>query len=120
MMRPTPETRQLLLSGVRSIRSTVSIPIGFAGFVGSLSEIEALVADGTADLVGMTRALFADNDLILKSVAGQAHLINACRFDGNCFRDKSNPNLDRVYCCVNPNYRRPTHIKYSLDDDHDV
>ncbi|MGN7980287.1 oxidoreductase [Burkholderia sp. 22313] len=120
MIHPTPETRRLLLEGVRSIRSTVSIPIGFAGFVGSLSEVETLVADGTTDLVGMTRALFADNDLIRKSVAGQAHLVDACRFDGNCFRDKGNPDLDRVYCCVNPNYRRPAHIKYSLEGSHDV
>lgn len=113
MMRPTAETRQSLIESVRLIKTYASVPVGFAGFVSTLDQVELNLIDGTADLVGMTRALFADNDLILKSVAEQDHLIYACRFDGNCFRDKSNPQLDRVYCCVNPNYLRPDHISYS-------
>lgn len=113
LIRPSAETREALVQGVRLIRSASSVPVGFAGFVGTLDQIESHLTTGTADLVGMTRALFADNELIIKSIARQDHLIHACRFDGNCFRDKNNPQLDRVYCCVNPNYRRPSQISYS-------
>jgi 2,4-dienoyl-CoA reductase-like NADH-dependent reductase (Old Yellow Enzyme family) len=101
-----------LHAGVRLIRENTRIPVGFAGGVKSLDAAERLLGQGICDLVGMTRAIFADNDLVRKSFAGQTADIDWCRFDGNCFRDKSNPKADRVYCCVNPKYRRPSAIHY--------
>ena len=80
--------------------------------VGSLAQAETLLGDQVCDLVGMSRALFADNQLVSKSLAGHADRVTACRFDGHCFRDKSNPQLDRVYCCVNEHYKRPASIRY--------
>ncbi|HET8978136.1 MAG TPA: FAD-dependent oxidoreductase [Solirubrobacteraceae bacterium] len=43
-----------------------------------LAAAEALVAAGTADLVGMTRALIADPDLVAKTVHGRADEVIEC------------------------------------------
>jgi 2,4-dienoyl-CoA reductase-like NADH-dependent reductase (Old Yellow Enzyme family) len=43
-----------------------------------LTDAERLVADGTADLVGMTRALIADPELIAKTVAGRGDDVVEC------------------------------------------
>ncbi len=106
------EARQRMASGVRLIRRYCSLPLGFAGLIDGLDSAEQARLELGVDLVGMTRALFADNDLINKSLAGQHQQIHRCRFDGNCFRDKSNPAAERVFCCVNPRYLRPDHIVY--------
>jgi len=112
MLKADPRVHALLVHGVRHIRELTSLPVGFAGFTGSLAQAEALLELGVADLVGMSRLLADDNDLVNKSLAGKPGSVNACRFDGNCFRDKSNPQLDRVYCCVNEKYKRPASVRY--------
>jgi 2,4-dienoyl-CoA reductase-like NADH-dependent reductase (Old Yellow Enzyme family) len=104
----TPEMEVFLLEQLRVFKQYASVPVGFAGFVDSLEKAEHYVASGIADTVGMARALFADNDLIIKSLAGRGDTVNRCLWDGNCFRDKSNPAFSRVYCCVNPLYKRPS------------
>lgn len=103
----TPEMEAFLLEQLRIFKQYVSVPMGFAGFVDSLEKAEYYVASGIADTVGMARALFADNDLIIKSLGGKSHEVNRCLWDGKCFKDKSNPAFSRVYCCVNPLYKRP-------------
>jgi 2,4-dienoyl-CoA reductase-like NADH-dependent reductase (Old Yellow Enzyme family) len=103
----TPERELHLQQQVRKAKSYATVPMSFAGFVDSLETAERLLATGVADMVGMVRALFADNDLILKTLAGREEDIHRCLWDGNCFRDKSNPAFNRVYCCVNPKYKRP-------------
>ncbi|MBY6242612.1 NADH:flavin oxidoreductase [Methylosinus sp. Sm6] len=113
LIHPTLAMRRRLIEGVQHIRAHTSLPVGFAGFTASMEQAESLLADRTADLIGMTRAIFADNDLVAKSLAGRQSAVEACHFDGNCFRDKANPALDRVYCCVNPKYKRPEHIRYA-------
>lgn len=104
----SPAMDDYLQAGVKAIKSVSSIPVGFAGFVDGLEKAERLLADGVCDLVGMSRALFADNELINKTLEGRSQQINRCLWDGNCFKDKSNPRFDRVYCCVNPKYLRPS------------
>jgi 2,4-dienoyl-CoA reductase-like NADH-dependent reductase (Old Yellow Enzyme family) len=113
LIQPTPEMRRRLIEGVRHIRAHTSAPVGFAGFTATIAQAETLLAERTADLIGMTRAIFADNDIVAKSLAGHQNAVHACDYDGNCFRDKTNPALDRVYCCVNPKYKRPAHIRYT-------
>jgi 2,4-dienoyl-CoA reductase-like NADH-dependent reductase (Old Yellow Enzyme family) len=43
-----------------------------------LADAEALIASGTADLVGMTRALIADPELLAKTVAGREREVIEC------------------------------------------
>jgi len=112
LIHKTSESEHRLHDGVRMIRNATELPLGFAGFVNDLDAAERAMDDVGVDLVGMTRALFADNDLVRKTIEGQANQINGCLYDGNCFKDKSNPSLDRVYCCVNPKYKRPASIQY--------
>lgn len=103
----TPETELHLQRQVKKVKGYATVPVGFAGFIDSMETAERLVTEGVADMAGMARALFADNDLIIKSVWGQRQNIHWCQWDGKCFRDKSNPAFNRVYCCVNPKYKRP-------------
>lgn len=112
MLRADVQVQAAFIQGVRHLRQLTSLPVGFAGFTGSLAHAEALLGEQVCDLVGMSRALFADNQLVNKSLAGHAAQVTACRFEGHCFRDKSNPQLDRVYCCVNEQYKRPASIRY--------
>lgn len=103
----TPEAVDALYDKVAQVRRYCTAPLGFAGYVNSLHSAEAVMAAGVADMVGMARALFADNDLVLKTVEGREGEIHRCLWDGKCFKDKYNPRFDRVYCCVNPKYKRP-------------
>ncbi|MBA2710485.1 MAG: NADH:flavin oxidoreductase [Tatlockia sp.] len=118
LMDRTTTTQKILHSAVRTIKGYAGsdLPIGFSGFNHVFESAEELIRNNTTDLVGMGRSLFADNDLLIKSVDGRKNDINGCLWDGNCFKDKSNPLLDKVYCCVNAKYKRPESIKYnSLD-----
>ncbi len=112
LVSPTDDVRQHIASGIHIVRKYTTLPIGFAGMVSSLEDAENTRNILGVDMVGMTRALFADNDLIIKTIRGDTDNIHHCRFDGHCFRDKSNPKAERVFCCVNPMYPRPSHITY--------
>jgi 2,4-dienoyl-CoA reductase-like NADH-dependent reductase (Old Yellow Enzyme family) len=107
LFQRTAAMEQRLQTQVAKLKSYARVPVGFAGFIDSLESAERLLSSGVADLAGLARALFADNDLIAKTLAGRREDIHWCLWDGNCFRDKSNPAFDRVYCCVNPKYLRP-------------
>lgn len=103
--------KRRLFSGTQLIKSfTQYIPIGCTGLVTSIEDAEQLLSQYNLDYIGMSRALFADPQLLNKF--NQQIPVNQCRFDGFCFRDKSNPALDRVYCCVNPEYLRDPNVKY--------
>ncbi len=101
------EVRQLLQDSTKLIKSYSKVPVGFAGMVKSVEQAEEIIANGVADFVGMARALFADNDLLIKTLEGRRDEIHWCLWDGKCFKDKYNPRFHRVYCCVNPKYKRP-------------
>ncbi|MBI3752856.1 MAG: NADH:flavin oxidoreductase [Deltaproteobacteria bacterium] len=103
----SPKMIGYIYGQVKKLKGYSNVPVGFAGFVDGLPSAEKIISDGIADMVGMARALFADNDLILKSVEGRESEIYRCLWDGKCFKDKYNPRFDRVYCCVNPKYKRP-------------
>lgn len=108
-----PNIKKRLFAGAKTIKSfTHKIPIGCTGLITSIEDAEQLIKEYNIDYIGMARALFADPQLMNKFF--QKIPINYCRFDGFCFRDKSNPNLSNVYCCVNPDYLRDPEIKYEM------
>ena len=104
---PGQEMAQYFREQVSMVRRFTKLPLGFAGMTADLPSAEVLLAEGVCDLVGMARPLFADNDLIVKTLRGEESRIHRCRFDGLCFKDKHDPRMARVYCCVNPKYLRP-------------
>jgi hypothetical protein len=60
------------------IRSEVAIPVMATGRIVTPGEAEAAIAEGKADLVGMTRAILADPNLPRKAAAGRVHDIRYC------------------------------------------
>jgi len=103
--------KKRLFDGAGLIKTfTSTMNVGCTGLVNSIQNAEYLIKKYRLDYIGMARGLLANPNLIPEY---RANIIgDSCRFDGYCFRDKSNPDLDRVYCCVNPDYLRDSKIKY--------
>ncbi|HHR5860540.1 TPA: NADH:flavin oxidoreductase [Providencia alcalifaciens] len=98
---------EYLQKGVKKIKSLSTVPVGYAGFIDNLEKAEHILEKDICDWIGMSRALFADNNLINKTLHGDTENIHKCKWDSKCFSDKANPKFNRVYCCVNPKYIRP-------------
>lgn len=62
----------------KSIRSKVDIPVIATGRINQPQMAESLLADGFADICGMTRALITDPDMPAKAQAGKLDRIRAC------------------------------------------
>ncbi len=76
---PPPAPRNAIASPAAGIRAAVPDATLLATTrVVDLADAERLIADGTADLVGMTRALIADPELISKTVAGRGEEAIEC------------------------------------------
>ena len=103
-------------AGCRYLKGFVRIPVGFTGSVSDVSQANEIIESGDADFVGFGRAMLADNHFIAKELAGQAGRVNRCRGDAFCFRDKKDPMAERVYCCVNPDYRRPEKLQLHYEE----
>lgn len=85
MLSAHPEIQRQFVEGVRLIksftfRSRSAMPVSLARCRRQKINCGWVIRD----LVGMSRALFADNDLISKSLAGHEDQVQQCRFDGNC------------------------------------
>lgn len=98
-----PEARYVYLA--ETLKKHTFLPIGYAGFIGSLKKGEEIISKGKADLVGFGRMQVADEGFIKKSVYGEK--INKCIWCGRCLGDVHNPELLAVHCTVNKKYIRP-------------
>ncbi|MGH7319628.1 MAG: NAD(P)-binding protein, partial [Candidatus Rokuibacteriota bacterium] len=61
-----------------SIKEVVDVPVLVAARIITPAMAEDVLQQGTADLIGMTRALIADPDLPVKALAGQSEDIRVC------------------------------------------
>ncbi len=59
-------------------KRALSVPVLYAGRIVHPEEAETALADGAADLIGMTRAIIADPDMPRKAQAGRAEEIRLC------------------------------------------
>jgi 2,4-dienoyl-CoA reductase-like NADH-dependent reductase (Old Yellow Enzyme family) len=107
MSSRTEQGTQIIAEQVKAFREHTTRPVGYAGFISSLEDGCRLIENGVVDYIPMARALLADNDLVTKELSGNEADVHRCLWDGKCFKDKFNPKLDRVHCCVNPKYLRP-------------
>lgn len=98
------------------LKERTKLPIGFAANIDSLITAEEILASGDADFVGFARPIIADHQFVRKELSGRLAEVNRCRWDSYCLRDKKEPEADRVYCCVNPQYLRPQHIQIKYKD----
>lgn len=85
-----------------AIRRSCDIPVLVGQRIGTPDVAERVLSDGSADLVGMARALFADSQWIPKAARGEAHRIRPClNFNQDC--RAFSPHL---HCGVNPEIGR--------------
>jgi 2,4-dienoyl-CoA reductase-like NADH-dependent reductase (Old Yellow Enzyme family) len=76
---PPPEPLAAIAPPLRAMRAALpDVPLIATTRVADLDAAEELVASGAADLVGMTRALIADPDLVAKAAADRAGDVVPC------------------------------------------
>jgi len=78
-----PEQEAYFAAAARAVKAAVNIPVILVGGLRSLAVMEKLVADGTADLVSLSRPLVKEPDLVNRFRAGQARA--ACVSCNACF-----------------------------------
>ena len=88
------------LEAAAPVVAAVDLPAIVTGRFRTLAEADQLIADGVADMVGLTRAHIADPDLVAKSIEGREAEVRPC-IAGNdgCV---GGLNRGRLSCAVNP------------------
>ena len=86
------------VGAARAMRAAVEgrIPVIVAGRIVDLDHAERIVADGSADMVAMVRALIADPRIVDKVRRGRADTVNRCIGGNECHYGRT------VACAVNP------------------
>jgi 2,4-dienoyl-CoA reductase-like NADH-dependent reductase (Old Yellow Enzyme family)/thioredoxin reductase len=83
----------------REITRLTELPTLVTGRFRTLADADKIIAQGDADLVGMTRAHLADPDIVRKTVAGRADEVRPCiGCNQGCV---GGLNLGRIGCTVN-------------------
>jgi len=67
-----------LSDGARTVKQMTGKPVMLAGRINQPHEAEAILAEGAADLCGMTRALICDPEMPNKSALGKSEDVRAC------------------------------------------
>lgn len=79
---------------------SVKVPRIVNGRFTTLAQADAVLADGLAELVGITRGMIADPDLVAKSRAGRAASVRPCiACNDGCIGDMA---AGPITCWVNP------------------
>ena len=84
---PTPARHGLFVHLAAGIRSAVELPVFTVGRITDPVQAEQILANGDADMVGMTRAHVADPDLIAKLREGRLEDIRPCVGANVCIRN---------------------------------
>jgi 2,4-dienoyl-CoA reductase-like NADH-dependent reductase (Old Yellow Enzyme family)/thioredoxin reductase len=81
---PTPAPHGLYVHLAAGIKQVVKLPVFTVGRIVDPAHAEQILAEGKADMVGMTRAHIADPDIIRKITEGRAHEIRKCVGANHC------------------------------------
>ena len=84
---PTPARHGLFVHLAAGIHSAVELPVFTVGRITDPVQAERILANGEADMVGMTRAHVADPDLIAKLREGRLDDIRPCVGANVCIRN---------------------------------
>lgn len=101
---PMSIERGVLLASAAAIRAAVDIPVIAAGRLDDAALAERALADGSADLIAIGRALIADADWPNKVKAGRADTIRPCIACNACVDLVAQAQEAR--CAVNPEVGR--------------
>ena len=93
------------------LRKEVGIPVVASNRINMPDDAEALLAQGSADLVSMARPFLADPDWVLKAAAGRADEINTCIACNQACLDHTFSNR-RASCLVNPRACHETELVF--------
>lgn len=85
---PTPAPHNLHAGLAAAIRRVVTRPVAALARIVDVTEADALIRDGTCDLVAMVRASIADPDLPAKATTGRASEIRPCVGDSTACIDR--------------------------------
>jgi len=97
---PTPLAHGVYVPLAAGIKEVVDLPVFTTGRITDPELAERIVAEGKADMVGMTRAHLADPDLVAKLKAGRAEDIRPCVGANVCIASVSSGKP--VRCVHNP------------------
>ncbi|MSP82371.1 MAG: FAD-binding protein [Alphaproteobacteria bacterium] len=75
---PTPLPHGAYVPLAAAIKAAVRLPVFTTGRITDPRQAEKILADGQADMIGMTRAHLADPDLVVKLIEGRADDIRPC------------------------------------------
>ncbi|MFQ5668177.1 MAG: FAD-dependent oxidoreductase [Candidatus Binatia bacterium] len=84
------------------IRQAVGVPVLYAGRVNDPVLAERLLAEGQADVIGMTRASIADPDFPRKAREGRLDEIRKCIACNTCIGQVIHEERKTPVCAVNP------------------
>ena len=82
------------------IKKEVNVPVICVGWITGLDRAEEILAEGTADLVAICRALIADHDLLKKHYQDRMEDVVECIYCGECLESIFND--DPMRCPQNP------------------
>ncbi|MDE1183861.1 NADPH-dependent 2,4-dienoyl-CoA reductase [Paraburkholderia sp.] len=93
------------------LKAAVKVPVIVSNRINTPELADALIADGSADLVSMARPLLADPEFVNKAAEGRANEINTCIACNQACLDHTFQNK-RATCLVNPRAGRETELVY--------
>ena len=92
--------RQLNVAFAAEAKKRLKIPVAVVGNITSLAEAEEIIASGKADIVVMAKAYMADDQLIHKSIRGNAEDVRPCTRCDWC--GNANNYGTSMRCAINP------------------
>ncbi|SFB74089.1 NADPH-dependent 2,4-dienoyl-CoA reductase [Massilia yuzhufengensis] len=93
------------------LRAEVGIPVVASNRINMPADAEALLAQGSADLVSMARPFLADADWVAKAASGRSDEINTCIACNQACLDHTFSNK-RASCLVNPRACHETELVF--------
>ena len=92
--------RQLNVAFAAEAKKRLKVPVAVVGNITSLAEADEIIGSGKADIVVMAKAYMADENLIHKSVRGQAEQVRPCTRCDWC--GNANNYGTSMRCAINP------------------
>jgi len=111
---PTPAPHGLFVEYAAAIKQGVDIPVFTVGRITDPRMADAIIRDGKADMVGMTRAHIADPDIGRKIVEGHVETIRPCVGANVCITLAG----AAIRCFGNPDAGREAHVTQEVPAPH--
>jgi len=102
---PTPTRHGVFVELAAAIKAEVSVPVFAVGRIADPSHAERIIANGQADVVGMTRAHICDPTIVSKIISRRTEQIRPCVGANTCIANRYAGKTIR--CMHNPELKSP-------------